>query len=334
MDAAWLFTGPEIGLKKQKVEDLKKEIAKTYGEIESYVFYAYETNSFDVLNLLQSISLFSSPIFVEFRNAELIKSKEEINSLSNWIKTASPDNVSFLVLESAEFSIDKKLEAAFSSRQKQIFWELFENKKQDWIRRFFANHSMNISNPAIEAILSLLENNTEALKNECKLLALYFEPGTNIEERDIEKLLSHNKDEDVFSLFNVLSSDNVEKTFDILNKLLLSKNFSAVQFIIGLTYCFRRLYDIQSSLRASGESVNETILRRFGITSKKAISQNIRALNLWSEDDLKEIILLLNNADLRIRKTSSALQNTILEVTILKILKKELYTVSGESYTI
>lgn len=324
MNVAWLFTGAEIGLKKQKVQDLKKQISQKYGEIESHVFYAYETNCYDVLNLLQSISLFSAPIFIEYRNAELIKDKNEISALQNWIKNASLDNLSFLVLESEEFSINKKLESTFSASQKQIFWEMFENKKHDWIRQFFSSRQMRISEGAIETILDLVENNTEALKNECQHLALFFEKGKLIEDSDIKNLLSHNKDEDVFSLFDALTFSDSEKSFNILNKLILSKNFSSVQLIVGLTYCFRRLLQIQNYLNSTGELPNQNNLRRFGVTSKKAISQNSRALRLWNVEELNQIILLLNNCDLQIRKMGNSLQNTLLEILLLKIVKKEL----------
>lgn len=328
MKAAWLFVGPEIGLKKQKIETVKKEIAQKYGELECHRLYAYDSNVYDLVNLLQSISLFSAPIFVEYRNAELIKDKAEIEVLENWIKNAVPDRLSFLILETEEFSVNKKLEACFAADQKQIFWELFENKKQDWIRNFFAANKMSISTDAIEAILNLVENNTDALKNECRHLALFFDPGKHIEEEEITELLSHNKDEDVFSLFDSLTYNDYEKTCNIFNKLVLSKNFSPVPFILGLSYCFRRLADIQHFLQESGEAPSQNKLIRFGVSGKKAYAQTTRALQLWNEQELNDILLLLNNFDLTIRKSGTALQTPLLEVLLLKISKKMLSAVS------
>ena len=311
MNAAWLFTGPEIGQKKQRIETIKQEIKKQYGEAETHTFYAYETSAFEVLNLLNSISLFAAPTFIEFRNAELIKDKTEIAELQNWVKNASSDNLSFLVLESDEIAVDKKLEAAFSANQKQIFWEMFENKKQEWIRSFF-------------------NNNTEALKNECRNVALFFEPGKRLEAADVENLLSHSKEETVFSLFDAMTFGNAEKTFDILNKLLLVKNFSAAQFIIGLTYCFRKVNDVQNYLKTSGEYLNDAVLRKFGITSKKAATQYQRALKLWTEHDVQQVVLLLTECDFSIRKSGQALQSSLIEITLLKIIKKQLSIVSIE----
>lgn len=330
MNAAWLFTGPEIGQKKQRIETIKQEIKKQYGEAETHTFYAYETSAFEVLNLLNSISLFAAPTFIEFRNAELIKDKTEIAELQNWVKNADADNLSFLVLESDEIAVDKKLEAVFSANQKQIFWEMFENKKQEWIRSFFNNHKMSITDEAIDTILELVENNTEALKNECRNVALFFEPGKRLEAADVENLLSHSKEETVFSLFDAMTFGNAEKTFDILNKLLLVKNFSAAQFIIGLTYCFRKVNDVQNYLKTSGEYLNDAVLRKFGITSKKAAAQYQRALKLWTEHDVQQVVLLLTECDFSIRKSGQALQSSLIEITLLKIIKKQLSIVSIE----
>lgn len=324
MDTAWLFIGPEIGQKKQRVEKIKQDINKKYGQAETHIFYAYETSAFEVLNLLQSISLFAAPSFVQFRNAELIKDKNEIAELVAWIKNSSPEKLSFLVLESDEISIDKKLESAFGSSQKQIFWEMFENKKQDWIRNFFAENKMSITSDGIDTILELVENNTEALKNVCQHLVLFFSAGKKIEASELENLLSHNREESVFSLFDTMTFGSAEKTFDILSKLILSKNFSAVQFVIGLTYCFRKLNDIQRHLIKTGEHPSDFNLRKFGVVSKKAIAQYTRALRLWAEEEVRQIIWLLTNCDFEIRKSGQALQNTLIEITILKIAKKQL----------
>lgn len=44
-----------------------------------------------------------------------------------------------------------------------------------------------------------MENNTEALKNTCQHLVLFLKQG-KIEANDLESLLSHNKEETVFTL--------------------------------------------------------------------------------------------------------------------------------------
>lgn len=318
MSHAWLFTGPEIGQKKQKIEILKQQVKNANnGEIETHTFYAYETDLFEVLQLLQSISLFSAPTFVEFRNAECLKDKVAIDALQKWVK--SENQSSYLVLTTDEISVDKKLDGIFPAADKQIFWEMFENKKQEWIRNFFRNNNLSITDDAVDSILDLIENNTDALKNACKNLVLFFEAGTVIQQADIEKLLSHNKDEDVFSLFDALTQANSEKVFEILNKLILVKGFSAVQFLAGLIFCFRRVADIRQAAQVSGQPVNDALLRSFGITGKKAIAQYTRALKLWDYERVLEIIASLNQCDFNVRSFAQPMHSVLIETTLLKI---------------
>ncbi|MBQ7612199.1 MAG: DNA polymerase III subunit delta [Spirochaetaceae bacterium] len=320
-ERCWLFTGPELGQKKQKIESIKSQIKKDFGEPETRIAYAYETTCFEILNILQSISLFSLPTFIEYRNAELIKDKTEITLLHEWLGSAA-EGINFLVLTSDEISVDKKLDSLFSSGQKQIFWELFENKKQDWIRSFFSQHGISITNDAIETILDQVENNTDALKAQCQHFALFFEDTKKIEQKDIENLLSHNKAEDVFTLFDSLTRGETEKSFDILSTLLLTKNISAVQLTIGLASCFRRLRDFQQYLIATGEKPTEPTMRRFGITSKKAISQYERSLKRWPAPVVQDILYKINTCDFDVRKQAQPLHSMLLEMLLLYIAER------------
>lgn len=56
------------------------------GKWKGTYFMPMKLSVFQVLNLLQSISLFATPTFIELRNAELIKDKKEIEELVAWIK--------------------------------------------------------------------------------------------------------------------------------------------------------------------------------------------------------------------------------------------------------
>ena len=71
------------------------------------------------------------------RNAELIKKKEEIELIASWAGAADQDGGSYLVLVSEEIGVDKKIEALVPKQNKKIFWEMFENRKEQWIVDFF-----------------------------------------------------------------------------------------------------------------------------------------------------------------------------------------------------
>jgi len=133
----WLFTGPEIGERNAAVEQLRAAAAKRSGQLDQHSLYVADVRIADVVSLLQNGSLFADARFVVLRNVEQIKKKDEIELLTAWIGESAGVTDATLVLVSDEIGVDKKLEAAIPKDQKRIFWELFENRKEQWIVDFF-----------------------------------------------------------------------------------------------------------------------------------------------------------------------------------------------------
>ena len=316
----WLFTGPELGERNEAVEALRKTVEKKYGQLDSHVFYAADTSLTTVLDIIQNGALFADARFAVVRNAEAIKKKEDIQLLTQWAEQKGADGA-FLVLISDEISIDKKIEALVPKDHKKIFWELFENKKQDWIRRFFSQAQIRIDSDAIAALLELVENNTESLKTACTHISLFFEPGMQLSADTIEQILAHNKEETAFTLFDALSKDNIEYALNIRQKLTLSKESSSVQLIAGLTYCFRRLADWH--LAAKSGTLDDFSLKKIGFTSKKAIDQYRRASRQWNEQAVFRIISLLNTTDMQIRAAGQELATVLLDTCLYSIMKRD-----------
>ena len=317
----WLFTGPELGERNDALEALRKSAEKKYGQLDNHLFYAADTSISIVLDAVQNGSLFADARFAVIRNAEIIKKKEDIQALAQWVEQTPNEDGAFLVLLSDEIGIDKKIEALVPKEHKKIFWELFENKKQDWIRRFFAQSKIGIEQEAIEVLLELVENNTEALKTACTHISLFFEPGVTLTAETVERLLAHNKEETPFTLFDALSNANLEYALNIRQKLTLSKESSPVQLIAGLTYCFRRLRDWHNLAQTGG--LDDFSLKKAGFTSKKAIDQYRRASRQWNEQTVYRIISLLNKTDMQIRAMGQELSGVLLDTCLYSIIHNQ-----------
>lgn len=316
----YLFTGPEIGERNIAIAKVKEALTKQYGALDLHNIYAGLTTIPQVLSILQTGSLFNNAICVTLNNAHEITKKDEIEIIANWAKS-SMSFPSFLILTSDEISINKSLENVVPKAQKQIFWELFENKKREWISRFFAKEKMRITEGAIDSILEMVENNTEMLKTACSHLVLFFDEGKNIEEEDIETLLSHTKEETPFSLFDAISHLNLSQSLTIAEKLMQIKNTSPIQIIAGLTFCFRRLSDWHSVIKANN-GFSELAVKTKGFTSKTAIEQYKRAGKNFSMKDTERILSLLNNIDFEMRLTGTNFQNLLLGHLIYLIVAK------------
>lgn len=313
----WLFTGPEIGERNTAVDQLRTQAIAAHGDPEMHTLYAGDSPIGEVIALLQNGSLFSSARFVLIRNAELFKKKEDVSQLVAWATESSGRDDVYLVLVSDEIGIDKKIEACVAKDRKRIFWELFEDRKEQWITGFFRKEGFRVEPEAVSTILEMVENNTDALKTACSRLMLFFEKDHLISEDDIISYLSHNREENAFTLFDTLSRNDTEGALAILERIALSKDSSPVQILAGLTYCFRRLGDWH---RLASRGVRDEFeLKKAGFSGKRALAQYRRAAEVWDPAVASRILAILAETDSSMRSTGSAVHRILLDTGILAI---------------
>ena len=320
----YLFTGPEAGERSDAVNELFRMYEKKLGTVELHRFYASETSVADVISLLMNGSLFASFRFVVLNNAEAVKKKEDIELISEWL--ASNDGNSALVLFSDEISVEKKLENLVPKENKKIFWELFQDKKESWVRSLFQRNGFRITDDAIEAVLELCENDTASLKRECERFFVCFEKDHVISADDVENILSHNREENAFTLFDAMTeqcppAERLENSLDILQKIRLSKESDAIKIIAGLTYSYRKLLT-WISLAETGVYDNFQ-LKIKGFGSKKMQDEYRRAARLWNKDDTAQILALLAKTDISLRSGGAAFEDTLLQMLIYSIVIKK-----------
>lgn len=323
----FLYTGPEAGEKKDQILLQKDALKKKFGSIDDFVYYGTDLNMSDVVAQLMTESLFTPATFVVIRNAELIKDKKDIDLLSEWVRTAENKNgEAVLILASDEMKVDSKLEKLVPPSNRRVFWEMFENRKEQWLYSFFRKNGYSLDKDAASSILEMVENNTEELRAECSRFFMCFPAGHTVTEDDVEKILSHNREESAFTLFDAMTAQNpkqkrLENSLAILQKIRLSKKDSdAVVIIAGLLYCFRKLL-LWHSLHV-GHSPDETELKKNGFSSKTSRTQYAMASKTWSAAQAAAIVALLSKTDMDIRSSGSVFQDTLLVLMVYSIVMK------------
>ena len=259
------------------------------------------------------------------REAELIKKKDEIDLISTWLKTAKETAV--LILVSDEISVDSKLDKLVPKENRQIFWAMDESRLNSWLQNYFRKNGYSIELDAVDSILELTENNTEALRTECNRFFLCFPKEHEITLSDVEQILAHNREESAFTLFDSMAnpgesaSSRLEEALSILQKILLTKNNSPVMILAGLASCFRRL-ELWHSIHAGGAYLDEFALKTKGFASKTARTQYARAARVWSFGQCAAILASISAADSEIRSTGNGLQDTYLSLLLYEIIMK------------
>ncbi|MBP3709877.1 MAG: DNA polymerase III subunit delta [Treponema sp.] len=326
MDAPlYVYTGPEFGERDDAVAAVKTAMKKKYGALDEYLFYAGETPVSEILTILQSSGLFTNASCVVVKSAEIIKKKEDVQALCNWAKTAA-ENTNALVLVSDEIALDKSLEKAAPASHKKIFWEMFEDRKIPWLVNFFNKNGYRIDEGAAEDILDMIENNTQALRNECARFFVLFPKEHEITSEDVEAVLAHNRTENAFTLFDTMTANETatrrfELSLDVLQKIRLSKDASSVMIIAGLTSCFRRLQTWH--MLAASRQNDDFNLKTHGFSSRKAKAQYSRASTIWSPGQTAAILATLSQTDMDIRSSGALLEDTMLQRAIYEIVVKK-----------
>lgn len=321
----YLFSGPEFGERNEAVAAVKSSLKNKFGSLEVYTYYSVETDPQSALVQLYSESLFSAATCVVYNGAETIKKKEDIEKISAWAEGAGEASV--LILVSDEISCDSKLEKIVPKENRKQFWEMFENRKIPWLKNYFSKNGFSIADDACEEILDLVENNTQALKNECSRFFVCFKPGTKITVQNVEQLIEHNREESAFTLFDAMAeyskdpAERLETALGILQKIRLSKDSSSVAILAGLTYCFRRL-EAWHNLERAGKT-DEFSLKTNGFASKKSRTQFSSAARVWSFGQTVAIKSLLSRVDMQIRSSGTGMEDTLLQTLIYSIVVKK-----------
>jgi DNA polymerase-3 subunit delta len=298
---------------------------KKYGILDEYLFYATETPVSEIVTILQSGSLFTAASCIVYRAAEVIKKKDDIEMIAGWVKNAS-GSTSALVLVSDEIAVDAKLEKIIPVPHKKVFWEMFEDRKIPWLTDFFRKSGYTVGSEAAEDILDMVENNTEELRAECSRFFILFPKEHEITSEDVENVLSHNREESAFTLFDTMSSGEpavrrFELALDVLQKIRMSKDSSSVMVIAGLSSCFRRL-ELWGRLNASGLT-DDFNLKINGFSSRKAKAQYSRASQIWSPGQTAAVLAELASTDMSIRSGGTLVEDTLLQKLIYEIVIKK-----------
>ena len=331
----YLFTGPEFGERNEAIEAVKSAHKKKFGEIDEHLFYLQETPFSQIMTLLQSGTLFSNGVLVVCKGAELLKKKEDVSMLSEWLE-GNPEPSSVLILVSDEVSVDSKVDKLVPPQNKKKFWEMFDNQKVPWLTKFFTKNGYHLNQDAAELILDMIENNTQALKNECSRFFIIFPKDHTVTVEDVEKVLTHNREESAFTLFNQISqsSDSAEKRFEngisILQKIRLSKDSSSVMLIAALSSCFRKLV-LWHKVNANGIADSFT-LKVNGFSSVPMQNQYKNAAKIWTTGQATAILAVLASTDMEIRSGGTLMEDILLEKMLYEIVVKKGAALSTAEY--
>ena len=315
----WLLSGPENGEKLNFLKQLRNKLADSFGELpEEHKFYPFESTITDIISLIKNGSLFSAWKLIIIGQAELLK-KTETDELKAYLASPAADAV--IILMSDETSLKNGLTKIVPKSNTKIFWEMFEGQKKGWLSGFFRNRRIDIDPDAIDLLLNLVENNTADMKKECEKLAVFFGEGARISRPEIESFFYHGKEENVFSLFNHIAAADLAGSIDILQKIMLGGESNTVQLLGGLMWQIRNLQSIAGEL-SKGESF-QTACYKSNVRGKKAQAVYSEALRHYNENNIRNIIRLTADYDIKLRTAKQEQRELIAQLYLYLLIVRK-----------
>lgn len=313
VEAVFAIGGPELGRRNDFIRLLRARCAAEWkGEPEEHRLYAHETTVPALLDLLMNGSLFSAGKFVLYLGADQVKAKADVQAIVDY--AAKPAQGTVLVLVADGLGVDKAIEAAIPKDAKKVFWELSAQEMGRWVRDYFSAQGIAADDEAVEAMLDLVESNTEALKTDCSRLALFFPRGSRISVEDIERYIAHNRAEDAFSLFDRMAADSFERSLETLAAILAEREGSGVGLMAGLLWSFRRLASLHAAI--AGGTPFDQAARNLRITRRSALASYDSARRRWPSSACDRLVAFGVETDARLRAMGQANERVVLELFV------------------
>ncbi|MBL7006948.1 MAG: DNA polymerase III subunit delta [Spirochaetia bacterium] len=321
MFPAYLLLGPETGQKSQYIKNIREECRDTYGETpEIHRYYPFETENGEILQALQNHSLFAAHRLVILSQADLLNASM-VTMLEKYLQ--KPAESSTLILVSSTNRIAKKLEDLITGKARTIFWEMFENKKHDWLVSYFKSQKLEISDDAVELILELVENNTYDLRVVCGQFSAFFlgqstKENFEITEVEVEQFMYHSRKESVFSLFSVIAQGDLKRSLEVFRTLHRAGEAEPAAVFAGLLWQFRRFYSFISLLNDG--KPEEAAFRSASVMGKDAKITGKKNQQIYREGaanysmrEIAQIITSIGEYDCAVREFGTALKQLLME---------------------
>ena len=309
----YIFLGPETGKKQDAINEIRKKLTAA-GAFEETVFYAGEIQAGTIAVTVQNHSLFAQSRLFIIKNAEQFKKKDEITIIASCMAQLEPGTA--LILVSDEIRLAAGLDNCVPRENRSVFYEMFENEKNDWVRSFFRREGYSIDSGGVMTILELVENNTDAMRRECSRLMLFLPKNVPVTAEAAEQWLSHNREESGFTLFSRIAAGDVTRAVETLHTLLAAKE-TATGILAILAWCFKKLRDYLALLQDGNPGNTE--LAKIGLSSPKARNDYATAARRYRAGAVDDCLALTAEYDILLRSMDNAFEPVLMDMYIMKI---------------
>ena len=254
IESVYAVFGPEPFLKTETVSRIC-QTAMDSGEAEDGPnrVDGSDTDLATVLDEVRTYSLLGGRRMVVVEDADSLIKKHRA-ALENYC--ASPADSGTLILVCNSLAANTRLYKAIAKTGKVIKCEPIKGRDlASWIcHRAGEKYGKQMDSRTAWTLRENVGNSLGALDAELSKLALYVADRKQITTADIEALVGHHREEDVFGVTDAMASGDTAKAFAQWERVLATDRAAPMRAVGGLAWGIRKLLDLKAQAEA-GASV-------------------------------------------------------------------------------
>lgn len=258
--------------------------------------------------------ILQNPVFL---TSERTKEKVDhnINKLEQFL--ANPAPYSIVVIAAPYEKLDERKKITKELKRNAETLEAKKLNEQDlrnWIKERVLGNGSQMDEKAIEKMIAIAGTNLFVLTNEIDKMSLYAGNEKKIDLQMVEMLVSKTLEQNIFELVEKVVHRKTEEALRIYYDLL-KQNEEPLKILALLAGQFRLIYQVKELARKGyGQQQIAGTIKQHPYRVKLAAGQ----ANLFTENELKELMLLFADADYQM-KTGGLNKTMIIEMIFFKL---------------
>ena len=310
--ACYLFSGEEDFQKEgilKKIKEICNE-GQNWEDFNYNLFYGQQTKSKEIVECAQTVPFMAQRRMIVVRNAEKFSADDE-KKMAIYLNAPSDFTCMVLLVNETKKKFFKEIQAFVKHI---VFKHPYENQIPSWIKKEAYKHGKTISQEACFYLKEEVGGNLIDLHNEMEKLAIYVEDRREIVLEDVQSIVGHTKEDNIFQLLNRLGEKKGKDALIIMRNLV-KKGEKPIAILIRIAKYMRQL--IKAKLFLEKGKTNEEIRSSLRINNFY-FRGFMEQLNNFSLQELKDNfrLLLLTDKEIKTGKKEAFLS---LEMLILKL---------------
>jgi len=237
-----------------------------------------------------------------------------VDSLLKYLESPPDYSSIFLIVNADKLDERKKVTKELKKKATMICFAPYKDAElYAWLEKRAKYYGVVLNRPQAMHLASVLGSDLRMLDRELDKISLYVGKGATITDEIIKLLASPPLDEDVFSIFENISSGNSEKVFSTLHDLFVAGE-EPIKLLGLLARQFRMMLLARTLEKENSQQQIATILKLHPYAVKKTLEQSKR----FSEELLREFLGILAEEDTRM-KTGKTDKQLAIQIFISKV---------------